>query len=645
VNIRTRATLLGMLPALLIATLLGSYLSASRLGDLEASLHARGAALARQLAQGAQYGVVSGNLSAVRAQLRRMQGEADVVFLGVFDPDGTVLAELGRPPAGVPGTLRAGESDDGHFITITLPVELPRLEADDPAVNDPLLATDAGAASWPVGWARVVVSRAGHEKAARQMLFAGLGLTLVGLAFAWLLVRQLAVSGIRPLMQTIGTVRDIASGNLDARLPVTATSELRILQQDINDMAAALRVLRQDMRGQVEAATAQLAAQKEAAERADQAKSRFLAAASHDLRQPMHALGLFVEAMKPQLEGRRAANLLDKIEASVITLEGLFNAILDISRLDAGAVVPQPRRVEVEPILTRLGHEFEAEAEARGLELRTRCARGLICETDPVLLERILRNLLSNALRYTQAGGVLLSARRFGARARIQVWDTGTGITAQDQARVFEEFYQLDNPHRDRERGLGLGLAIVKRLAELLGCPLSLRSIPGRGSVFSLDVRLSRKVAAAADTVQSAPAGLGRLKGRLLVVEDDAVGRDALATLLRDWGLIVDTAAGSAEALAHLRQAPEVLLSDFRLSGETGLDVVRALRQAFPDQPMAAVLITADTADDTVRAIREQGLHLLHKPLRPARLRALLTQLLRPPGGEAGDTQGKDSPL
>lgn len=639
-KIRTRATLLGMLPALLVAGLLGVFLSTSRLADLEDNLHARAWAMARHLAQGAQYGLVSGNDAAVRRLLRHVLEEPDVVYVAVYGRSGAVFADQGRLPEAIASTLFVGESRVAGYVSRVVSVELPEIDLDDPLLSESPWPNPRESARQRVGWVRVVASRAGNERAARQMLLTGLGITLLGLVFAWLLVRRLAMTGVRPIMETIAAVRQIASGNLDARLPVTAKSELKILQEDVNAMSAALRELRRDMRGQVEAATAELAARKEAAERADQAKSRFLAAASHDLRQPLHAISLFVEALKPQLAGRSAAELLGRIEVSVVSLESLFNAILDVTHLDAGAVVPRSAPIDVAAFLARLREEFIGEAEQRGLTLRARCAPGLACVADPLLLERILRNLLSNALRYTSRGGVLLSARRHCGMARIQVWDTGKGIASEEWERVFEEFYQVDNPHRDRARGLGLGLSIVKRLADLLECGLELRSIPGRGSVFSLAIPIRAANEHIPDLSEPPVSSFVRLEGRIWVVDDDQESREALDALLRGWGLEVETAVGSEEAMARFRSPAAVLLTDFHLERENGLDVARILGEAFPVQPFSTVVMTADTSTATAALLREAGVAVMHKPLRPAKLRALLERLCRERARDGGGERG-----
>lgn len=389
----------------------------------------------------------------------------------------------------------------------------------------------------------------------------------------------------------------------------------------------ALRIYRKELQQQVKVATAELAAQKTAAEMANAAKSHFLAAASHDLRQPMHAIGLYVEAMKPLLRGRQAGATLEKLAASVTALEGLFNAILDVSKLDAGAVQPQWQAILLREFLRNLVSSLQMDAAHQGLDLRVRTCDANIYG-DPQLLERILRNLISNALRYTERGGVLLSARRRGDKVLIQVRDTGEGISPDDLPRIFDEFYQAHNPARDRSQGLGLGLSIVRRLALLLDYPLSVRSCPGKGTVFDLLVPLCEQavISSAAQQMRSAYTSM---QGCVAIVDDDAQVLDGLKTLLTGWGLDVVAADSSDTLCAQLTHAPDVLLTDWRLAqGETGQHVVNKLVAMFPGARIQVLVITGDIAMDGQEISGLSQLPALHKPVKPARLRTLLREML-----------------
>ncbi|MFZ5473834.1 MAG: hybrid sensor histidine kinase/response regulator, partial [Pseudomonadota bacterium] len=281
-------------------------------------------------------------------------------------------------------------------------------------------------------------------------------------------------------------------------------------------------------------------------------------------------------------------------------------------------------------LLDRLRDDFQYEAASKGLRLKVH-SLPLQVMSDPVLLDRILRNLVSNALRYTDRGGILIAARRHGEAVRFQVWDTGIGIPQEHFADIFSEFYQIQTVKRDRTKGLGLGLAIVDRLVRLLNHELSVRSIPGRGTVFSVDVALAGADAGqypASNGVMAA--AYARLHGRVLVIDDDESVLDALVALLQGWGLEVIMARSGDEALSQMSQPPSLVLTDYRLSvGETGLDVVERLRRLFRGAEFPVVVVTGDTTDVGMRAIADKGYPLLHKPVQPAKLRALVSRLLR----------------
>ena len=287
-------------------------------------------------------------------------------------------------------------------------------------------------------------------------------------------------------------------------------------------------------------------AAKEAAEAANRAKSSFLAAASHDLRQPLHALGMFSQALTERTRDADGQLLAQRITTSVAALEALFSALLDVSKLDAGVIVAQPCDFAIRPLLDRLAEECLPELLERGLKLGIVCGDAVI-RSDPLLIERILRNLVANALRYTQRGGIVIGCRRRGSTYSLEVWDSGPGIPAAQRERIFEEFYQIGNPGRDRTRGLGLGLAIVRRLAELLGHAIDVQSREGRGSVFR--VRVPAGDPQAVLTYEAPALVTGALAGRrILVVDDEAEVREATVGLLSQWGCIVVATADASGA-------------------------------------------------------------------------------------------------
>lgn len=370
-----------------------------------------------------------------------------------------------------------------------------------------------------------------------------------------------------------------------------------------------------------------LQVQKDIAEAATLAKSRFLAAASHDLRQPVHAQGLFLDALsRTNLSPAQHELVASAVAAGSASAE-MLNTLLDFSRIEAGVIEPQIEDFMVQPLLNKIEREFVLQADAKGLEYRSR-ESALAVQSDPALIELILRNLVSNAIRYTERGGVLVICRRRGSDAVLEVFDTGIGIEASQQREVFREFHQLGNAERDRTKGLGLGLAIVDGLARTLGHTLSLKSRLARGSVFRLIVPLATEAPVATPAVAK-PQVAQSLRVRVLVVDDDELVRHSMQHLLRDWGCECH-AVESIEAALSLasKLEPEVIISDYRLRNQcTGVEVIDALRAAL-GRDVPALLITGDTAPQRLRDAIGSGLPLLHKPVSPNRLyRELVTVL------------------
>jgi len=370
------------------------------------------------------------------------------------------------------------------------------------------------------------------------------------------------------------------------------------------------------------------------AEVANRAKTQFFSAASHDLRQPLHAMGLFAEALRQRTHEPEVAQLVHSINESVDALEGLFSELLDITRIDSGGVDVNPESFEIAEIFRKLRLHFEPAAFEKGLALRFRGGR-FAALADPLLVERILRNLVSNAIRYTSDGSVLVSARRRGDRLLLQVWDTGPGIREDERARVFEEFYQVPGTAAaatgEGKRGLGLGLAIVKRLAALMNAPLALRSEMGRGTVFTLELPPGKTPRAGARAVPGkAPIGV-TLEGRLIVVvEDEPAVREGLEVLLRGWGATIeafDSVAATkawAEASDPALVKPALVIADYRLDpGETGVAAITALRSRF-GAALPAIIVTGSSMTGHDKEALEHDFHLLIKPVLPNKLRAMI---------------------
>jgi signal transduction histidine kinase/CheY-like chemotaxis protein len=367
------------------------------------------------------------------------------------------------------------------------------------------------------------------------------------------------------------------------------------------------------------------AAQREA-EHANTAKSKFLAAASHDLRQPIHAQGLFLEVLSRTEQTPYQQELLASARAASEASSELLNALLDFSRIEAGVVDPQLQPFRLQPLLNKIENELALQADAKNIVYRSRETHTAVL-TDPVLLELILRNLISNAIRYTDQGGVLVACRQHGSHAVLEIWDTGIGIAPEEQKEVFREFHQLGNPERDRRKGLGLGLAIADGLARAMGYELTLKSIPRRGSVFRLTLPLVSNAPESNVMMQSKTR---LLNARLLFIDDDEIVREGMLHLLRDWGCECEAAESIEEALALAQlNVPDVIVSDYRLREQrTGVEAIAAVRRLIGSD-IPALLITGDTAPTRLREAQASGIPLLHKPVSPGLLYRKLVELQR----------------
>jgi signal transduction histidine kinase len=438
-----------------------------------------------------------------------------------------------------------------------------------------------------------------------------MGFALGSITLAVILGYAISRSLIGPLTEVEARLKQIASGDFSQRVNVVNRDELGALAANVNRTSEELGRLYQQL------------------EAANLAKSRFLAAASHDLRQPLHALNLFVTQLRRETDQAERARLVERIDASVAAMNELFSALLDISKLDAGVVTPSVSEFPVEDLLKRLEMTFAAAAREKGLRLRV-VSSGAFVRSDFILLERILLNLVSNAIRYTNGGGVMVGCRRRGDALRIEVWDSGIGIPEDQGGSIFREFYQLPAAERDRSGGLGLGLAIVDRLCRLLGHPIELISRLGKGSRFAVVVAMApprrltdRPPEAVADQT------MGKL---VLVIDDDALVLDSMRGVLKSWGCSVATANSCAAALvclAELERTPDLIISDYRLAdGDNGIRLIERLRKALR-APVPAFLISGDTAPERLREARASGYYLLHKPVLPITLRATISQLLK----------------
>ena len=474
----------------------------------------------------------------------------------------------------------------------------------------------------PLGWqlfAELPVSEA-YAPLYQSMARSG-ALLLAGLALAFLAGLFLVRRMVLPIHAIRAGAAHIGSGDLTQRISITTGDELEALADQFNRMAEQLQDSYAYLERKVEERTHQL-------ELANLAKSRFLAAASHDLRQPLHALGLFVAQLRDHMKSAEGGRLVERIDAAVTAMNELFNALLDISKLDAGVLSANLVEFPISQVLRRIESTFAEAAREKGLSFQLVLSSAWV-RSDPILLERIILNLVSNAVRYTTSGSVVVGCRRRGDTVHIEVWDTGPGIPENQRRNIFGEFYRLagDNTHG----GLGLGLAIVDRLCKLLGHQIQLVSTMGKGSRFSVAMPM---VAARAQIVEPQPAevAINATRGKLvIVVDDDELVLESMGGLLRSWGCRVVAAATPDEALADLGpgERPDLIICDYRLAnGQSGIAAIAELRKAH-GAPVPAFLMSGDTAPERLREARESGHHLLHKPLRAMALRTMINRLLK----------------
>ncbi|CAO3419305.1 hybrid sensor histidine kinase/response regulator [Azospirillum doebereinerae] len=378
-------------------------------------------------------------------------------------------------------------------------------------------------------------------------------------------------------------------------------------------------------RDEAEAAREEALRAQSAAERADRAKTKFLAAASHDLRQPLQSLFFFAHALSDKLDGHPTAPLLASMSESLNGLRVMLDSLLDVSRLDAGVVKPSVTEFALAPLLDRLAEEYAIRASEAGLRLR-HVPTAAWTSSDPALVERILRNLIENAIRYSEKGTILLGCRRRDGAVRLAVYDQGIGIPADKTQDIFQEFTQLANPERDRRKGLGLGLAIVKRLAGLLGHAVTLRSEPGRGSAFLIDLPAAtpRPIPKPVRATIERPRG----KGLIVIVEDDTIILLSMRAMLEEWGYDVIAAVSADEAidtLLNIGQRPAMIVADYRLrEGRTGVQAIRDIYGVCGVR-VPAIVLTGDTDPARIAEVQRSGHRLLHKPVSPTILRDILS--------------------
>jgi signal transduction histidine kinase/CheY-like chemotaxis protein len=570
------------------------------------------------------------------AAARDMKGsviEAEVNLTYVWD----VVSQVQLTRKGVAYVVdRSGElishPDIGLVLRKTDLSKLPQVRrALDHAPEGPAIIGDARdlsgarvvATAAPIeslGW--IVLAEEPLDQAFRPVyasLARSVVLVVLGVAAAIAASVLLARRMVQPIREIETRARQIGEGRFDRRIALATGDELEALANQFDRMAERVQDTYAMQETRIAERTRELAL-------ANEAKTRFLAAASHDLRQPIHALALFVGQLRGVSLQADAKVLAEKIERSVEALNELLEALLDLSKLDVGAIAPQRKSFALHDLLSRLASEFAPSAEAKGLAI-TCVPTSLWVDSDPVLLQRILLNVIANALRYTGHGRILVGCRRRGDDIEIIVADTGIGIDAVHLPHVFEEFYTAAPPQAGGSTGLGLGLAIVKRLAALLDHRIGIESTPGKGTVVRIRVRRANPQEGA--RTQELPIGEPLRGVRVLIVDDEAPVRDAMQGLLARWGCDVATAEGGDRAIALARERqPDVVLCDLRLrNGETGIGVVERLQRECRSA-ISCAFVTGESSPEYLAQAQATGHPIAFKPTTPGKLRALLEHLV-----------------
>lgn len=635
-SIRARMLLAALVPVLLTVVIMVGVFWSGRVSDLGSAHQQQARLLVQKVALASEYGIFSGNATALQGVVMAVRKEPGVRYVAVLSPGGQVLAQ-----SGTGSYLSFSNLSDPRYLerqrALGTDTVMEAITTRNVLLDDLYSVTteSAGINTQVMGYAVVELSMDSLRSQERNLLLVAIGVGVLGLLVGGMLALQLGERVVRPVMVLSRRIQRIGQGDFAVQNGLSPTEPLIELHHALNDMAQRLAWGREELELRVTAVTRELREKKDEAENATLAKSRFLAAASHDLRQPIHALGLFVARLAQYPMDVPMRQLVQHLDASVQAMQNLLDGLLDVSRLDAGAVTANVRPVNINVIFDFVRVSSTSTARDKGLRLRVRPTH-LWCLSDPVLLQRMVMNLANNALRYTQTGTVLVRCRKVqqGSSIRIDVMDSGVGIAPEHQGDIFREFFQVGNAARDRTQGLGLGLNIVQRSARLLGHAIELDSAPGCGTRFSIVVPLVKApMISQLQDVEAIPAQTmpqNALDGvRVLVVEDDFTARQAQEELLHSWGCEVRAVGTAVLAFQSVQQGfvPDVVISDFRLGGENnGLDVIAQVRR-LSGWSVPACVVSGDTDADLMQAARAASLTLLHKPVRPAKLRSLVRHL------------------
>ncbi|MBB6186399.1 hybrid sensor histidine kinase/response regulator [Rhodanobacter sp. MP7CTX1] len=607
-SLTQRLAFVALVPTLITATLLVTLLTRHQLITLHRMAQGTADAIATQTASVCVQPLRNMELRQLLGIAHSIGGLPHVTRVQIRTADGQILADNRKP----------GDNDGSQEILTVVHDVIDRDHPQQPALGSVLVDVSLHDAI------------ATQEESLRNALIVLVLSLFVAGVIGWQVARWISF----PLRHLAGAVRQLGRTDRKVAVAVTDRTEIGELQQGFNHAAAELYDVRRGMEQEIELATLELASKNEALEAASVARARFLAAASHDLRQPLYALTLFSSALAVDEYDPLRLDRIAHIQECVQSLDHLFSELLDLSRLEAGAIQVEITEFPLDQIFAEVSRNFDMVAEQRGLRLTMRRS-GMWVRSDRSMLTRILNNLVSNALRYTHQGGALVGVRRDGeARVRVEVWDTGNGIAAEHLSSVFDEFYRIDD-HPEvgsgdgSHPGLGLGLATVQRLAELLDTTVLVKSRLRRGSVFHFQLPTVPAQLELAGFAEDLPADLAGK--RVLVMDDDPAILSGIRYLLRSWGCDVAVAEDRLQAMEAIEDwagPADIVVSDLNLrGGERALDVFAALDRHYqPDGelPFARLLITGETRSERLREIVAAKIPLLHKPVSPQQLRAAM---------------------
>jgi signal transduction histidine kinase len=607
-SLTQRLAFVALVPTLITAALLVTLLTRHQLITLHRMAQGTADAIATQTASVCVQPLRNMELRQLLGIAHSIGGLPHVTRVQIRTADGQILADNRKP----------GDNNSTQEILTVVHDVIDRDHPQQPALGSVLV---------DVSMHDAIATQ--EESLRNALIVLVLSLFIAGV-IGWQVARWISF----PLRHLAGAVRQLGRTDRKVAVAVTDRTEIGELQQGFNHAAAELYDVRRGMEQEIELATLELASKNAALEAASVARARFLAAASHDLRQPLYALTLFSSALAVDEYDPLRLDRIAHIQECVQSLDHLFSELLDLSRLEAGAIQVEISEFPLDQIFVEVSRNFDMVAEQRGLRLTMRQS-GMWVRSDRSMLTRILNNLVSNALRYTHQGGALVGVRRDGeARLRVEVWDTGNGIAAEHLSSVFDEFYRIDDhPEVGFDDGshprLGLGLATVQRLAELLDTEVLVKSRLRRGSVFHFQLPTVPAQLELAGFAEDLPADLSGK--RVLVMDDDPAILSGIRYLLHSWGCAVAVAEDRLQAMEAIEDwagPADIVISDLNLrGGERALDVFAALdRHYLPDgeAPFARLLITGETRSERLRDIVSAKITLLHKPVSPQQLRAAM---------------------